>query len=318
MSAQSFAVNERVLCYHGPLIYEAKILKAETWDERNTQSGVVGPHYYVHYKGWKQTWDEWVDGTRLLKFNETNIQLQKALQSQSQAAQAASASSSKAKSLATKEGAGAGGRAGGAGGRKDGARGTKRGREEDEGTRKPEMKLNVPEQLKVLLVDDWEAVTKNNQLVGLPRKPNVLELLEEFKQHVLSQGTSAQLKDPKVLLPTIIAGLQTYFDRALGANLLYRFERPQYAEIRKKYVTGPTVQIGQEKEMSAIYGAEHFLRMLVSLPQMVASSSMDGESVALLRDYVNELLQWMVKERHRIFVPEYESASIAYQNISRS
>ena len=65
-----------------------------------------------------------------------------------------------------------------------------------------------------------------------------------------------------MLLPTIIAGLLTYFDRALGANLLYRFERPQYAEIRKKYVTGPTVQVGQEKEMSAIYGAEHLLRML--------------------------------------------------------
>ncbi|KAM5530452.1 hypothetical protein V8D89_015892 [Ganoderma adspersum] len=318
MSAQSFTANERVLCYHGPLIYEAKVLKAETWDERTTQTGVVGPHYYVHYKGWKQTWDEWVDASRLLKFNETNIQLQKALQSQSQAAQAAHASSSKAKAHATKEGAGAGGRAGAVGGRKDGARGTKRGREEDEGTRKPEMKLNVPEPLKVLLVDDWEAVTKNNQLVGLPKKPNVVELLDEFKAYVLSQASSTQLKDPKVLLPTILAGLHTYFDRALGANLLYRFERPQYAEIRKKYVTGPTVKVGQEKEMSAIYGAEHFLRMLVSLPQMVASSSMDGESVALLRDYVNELLQWMVKERNRIFVPEYESASIAYQNISRS
>ena len=74
-----------------------------------------------------------------------------------------------------------------------------------------------------------------------------------------------RLKDPKVLLPTIVAGLQTYFDRALGANLLYRFERPQYAEVRKRYVTGPTVQVGQEKEMSAIYGAEHFLRMLGAL-----------------------------------------------------
>ncbi|KAI0363705.1 MRG-domain-containing protein [Pilatotrama ljubarskyi] len=317
MSAQTFTVNERVLCYHGPLIYEAKVLKTDTWDESNTQTGVVGPHYYVHYKGWKQTWDEWVDASRLLKFNETNIALQKALQSQSQAAQAAHASSSKASKAQAAKDASTGGR-GGAGGRKDGARGTKRGREEDESTRKPEMKLNVPEMLKVLLVDDWEAVTKNNQLVGLPRKPNVSELLEEFKQYILAQGTSTHLKDPKILLPTIIAGLQTYFDRALGANLLYRFERPQYAEIRKKYVTGPTVQVGQEKEMSAIYGAEHFLRMLVSLPQMVASSSMDGESVGLLRDYVNELLQWMVKEKDRIFVPEYESASIAYQNISRS
>ena len=72
-----------------------------------------------------------MDASRLLKFNETNIQLQKALQSQSQAAQAAHASSSKAsKAHATKEAAAAGGRAGAAGGRKDGGRGTKRGREE--------------------------------------------------------------------------------------------------------------------------------------------------------------------------------------------
>ncbi len=110
----------------------------------------------------------------------------------------------------------------------------------------------------------------------------MVELLDEFKAYVLSQASSTQcvsryavhsepgsnalflfrLKDPKVLLPTIVAGLHTYFDRALGANLLYRFERPQYAEIRKKYVTGPTVKVGQEKEMSAIYGAEHLLRML--------------------------------------------------------
>jgi len=46
--------------------------------------------------------------------------------------------------------------------RKDG-RGTKRGRDEDDTNRRPDMKLNVPEILKVLLVDDWEAVTKNNQ-----------------------------------------------------------------------------------------------------------------------------------------------------------
>lgn len=71
-----------------------------------------------------------------------------------------------------------------------------------------------------------------------------------------------RLRDPKIVLPTVIAGLQTYFDRALGANLLYRFERPQFAEIRRQYVTGQTVVVGQEKDMSAVYGAEHLLRML--------------------------------------------------------
>ena len=35
---------------------------------------------------------------------------------------------------------------------------------EDESSKRPEMRLNVPESLKSLLVDDWEAVTKNNQV----------------------------------------------------------------------------------------------------------------------------------------------------------
>ena len=34
------------------------------------------------------------------------------------------------------------------------------------------MKLTVPEPLKVLLVDDWEAVTKNNQVRTPPTPPN--------------------------------------------------------------------------------------------------------------------------------------------------
>ena len=47
--------GERVLCYHGPLIYEAKILRSDNWTEENTQDGFVGPHFRVHYKGWKNT-----------------------------------------------------------------------------------------------------------------------------------------------------------------------------------------------------------------------------------------------------------------------
>ncbi|KAI5999051.1 MRG-domain-containing protein [Pisolithus albus] len=310
----SFSVGERVLCYHGPLIYEAKILKAEVWDESNTKTSAVGPHFFVHYKGWKQTWDEWVSITRLLKYDETNVALQKALTTQASAAAASSSGAVKGKGASgatSTTGVGSGR------GRKDG-RGTKRGREEDDSHRKPDMKLNVPEALKVQLVDDWEAVTKNNQLVPLPRKPNVLDILQEFKNHVLKMGKQTSLRDPELILPTIISGLQVYFDRSLGANLLYRFERPQYAEIRKTYVTGPKVVVGQEKEMSAIYGAEHLLRMLVSLPQMVASSTMDGESVGLVKDYVNELLVFLVDERSRFFLTEYESSSLQYQNISRS
>jgi len=53
----SYEMNERVLCYHGPLIYEAKVLKSPIihTEETAPPSG-PGPYYFVHYKGWKQTY----------------------------------------------------------------------------------------------------------------------------------------------------------------------------------------------------------------------------------------------------------------------
>jgi len=53
--------------------------------------------------------------------------------------------------------------------------------------------------------------------------------------------------------------------RALGSNLLYRFERPQYAEILRKYAYGPDVPAEQVKTNSKLYGAEHLLRLLGTL-----------------------------------------------------
>jgi len=54
-SNETFVPNERVLCYHGPLIYEAKVMKGKVFDDNNNVVSAVGPHYLVHYKGWKQT-----------------------------------------------------------------------------------------------------------------------------------------------------------------------------------------------------------------------------------------------------------------------
>jgi hypothetical protein len=53
-------------------------------------------------------------------------------------------------------------------------------------------------------------------------------------------------------LEQVLAGLRLYFDKALGNILLYRFERQQYSDVRKKYPNKP---------MSELYGSEHFLRL---------------------------------------------------------
>ncbi|KIK61571.1 hypothetical protein GYMLUDRAFT_42579 [Collybiopsis luxurians FD-317 M1] len=321
-------VNEKCLCYHGPLIYEAKILKIRVFTPEDTENGEVGPNFLVHYKGWKQTWDEWVTESRILKLDEAGIAKQKALSQSALAAQSAGASavvgkgkdtSGKGSNAATTTLASAGGSTR-SGVRKEGARGTKRAREDDDGhnARRSEMKLTVPEVLKVLLVDDWEAVTKNHQLVTLPRSPTVHEILKQFEEHVKTTTTS--LPTPALLTHTICSGLQIYFDRSCGVSLLYRFERAQYAEVRKKYITGPQVKIEESSdiEMSSIYGGEHLLRMLVSLPQMVANSQMDAESISLVKEYVNELLKFLEINKDRIFQREYDTPSESYGNTVRS
>jgi len=65
-----FCANERVLAFHGPLIYEAKILKVSP--EGNNK-------FFIHYHGWNKNWDEWVPEPRILKYTESNLDRKKEL-----------------------------------------------------------------------------------------------------------------------------------------------------------------------------------------------------------------------------------------------
>lgn len=150
MSNPTFAPNEKVLCYHGPLFYEAKVLKALESSE-SSPTGEPGPHYRVHYKGWKATcgfsllqrlaminiasrWDEWVPARRLMKYSDEKVMLQKRAAAE-QKAEAAAAAKDKGTSSKISASTSGGMRASGSGSlsalsRKEGARGTKRARDE--------------------------------------------------------------------------------------------------------------------------------------------------------------------------------------------
>ncbi|XP_039284818.1 AT-rich interactive domain-containing protein 4A-like isoform X2 [Nilaparvata lugens] len=69
-----FEAGEKVLCYHGPLIYESKCQQVRICEEDNT------PEYLIHYLGWNKNWDEWVEESRILKYNDVNVKKQQELE----------------------------------------------------------------------------------------------------------------------------------------------------------------------------------------------------------------------------------------------
>jgi len=48
-----YAKDERVLCFHHEMLYEAKILDVRTTDEKDKDNHSW--QYKIHYKGWKNT-----------------------------------------------------------------------------------------------------------------------------------------------------------------------------------------------------------------------------------------------------------------------
>lgn len=48
-----FKKDEKVLCFHHELLYDAKVLDVRSGDGENKKDGF---EYKVHYKGWKNTY----------------------------------------------------------------------------------------------------------------------------------------------------------------------------------------------------------------------------------------------------------------------
>ncbi len=108
-----------------------------------------------------------------------------------------------------------------------------------------------------MLVDDWENVTKNLQLVQLPSKTPASLILDEYAAH---EGAKRRPGSAEAdILEEVIQGIKEYFNKSLGRILLYRFERQQFYEIYAQIESSTSDLAG--KSISDVYGGEHLLRL---------------------------------------------------------
>ncbi|KAI0203130.1 MRG-domain-containing protein [Astrocystis sublimbata] len=312
--APPYAKDEKVLCFHGDLMYEAKIIDVRVEPGKKADDA----QYRIHYKGWKASWDDWVTHDRIRKLTDDNRQLAAQLAQ----ARTRAPGTKGAKKAAKAAGAGAGSEMSSARGSEERAaaasssfagRGPRRGRDYELETEeafhsRPSIKLIIPDIIKASLVDDWENVTKNMQLVPLPHPKPVTKILADYSAYEMPKRPADSSQTD--ILEETLSGLKDYFDKALGRILLYKFERIQYAEVHKKMNSADPGFQG--KAASDIYGAEHLCRLIVSLPELIAQTNMDQQSVNRLREELAKFCTWLSKNTVEYFVSSYETPAQDY------
>nr|GMD51741.1 protein MRG1 isoform X1 [Ipomoea batatas] len=280
-----YSEGEKVLAYHGPRIYEAKVQKAELRENEW--------RYFVHYLLSCYSWDEWVGTQRLMKLTDDNIIKQQALDKKlgvekntklGRSAQAKPKASvdpkiekddTKNSDLnVDKEET-----------KTNVPKGKKRKgdstTEKDNASAEKLIKIQIPSTLKKQLVDDWEFITQQNMLVKLPRSPSVDDILTNYLEHwTKKDGMMAES------VGEILNGIRSYFDKSLPVILLYKKERQQYHD-----------KVSDNVSPSSVYGAEHLLRLFVKLPELLACVKIEEETLTSLQQKLLDFLKYLFLTR---------------------
>ncbi len=174
-------------------------------------------------------------------------------------------------------------------------------------------------------MDDWEKVTKEQKLAAVPSPVPITQFLNEYYE-AEANGRRPNSADADIL-EEVIAGVKEYFNKSLGRILLYRFERQQFYEVHKQIESGHGEHAG--KTLCDMYGCEHLLRLfgeyrnpfafdtetdtaIVSMPDLIAHTNMDTQSVSRLREELSKMTQWLAKRIDKYLSTEYEHAGQEY------
>ncbi|CAO2624424.1 Mortality factor 4-like protein 2 [Lemmus lemmus] len=163
------------------------------------------------------------------------------------------------------------------------------------------VELKLPEELKPCLVEDWELINKHKQLFQLPAKKTVDTLLAEYVTFVKSQWKA---DNREYSVDELVYGIREYFNMMLGTQLLYQFEKPQYAEIHLAYPHIP---------MSQVYGAPHLLRLFTQFETVLTHSGLTRQSLMRVSSYLHDFLKYLIENSTSLFsASNYKVASAEY------
>ena len=278
--------GEKVLCSHKEHVYEAKILKLKA----KTHCVM----YYIHYLGWNKSWDQWVPDTRLSKINSENLQVKTELPESSPvtkgkrkkgACHGLDDLSNLDSSLPVSASAATAGEVKAALSPADTGIRNKRlklelkEKSERESTRKREIKIKLPDEVKNWLIEDWHQMERQKKLTVVPAKVTVDEIFAQYvMHHEERKGNSGQASE-------LCHGIDKYFNTTFGQHLLYDLERPQYDKVKQDH--------GQNTPMTSVYGIIHLCRLFTKLSWMLEYTELNEREIATLLSHLNDFFSFL-------------------------
>ena len=164
-----------------------------------------------------------------------------------------------------------------------------------------QLRLRIPHLLKQVVLDDYVLITQQGRILPLPRpshaRPSAGQTIHDwqsFRKSDEDEETCEQIDE-------IADGLVSYFDNALRHFLLFQ---PEVAACDAALASGAPP--------SEVYGAEHLVRLLTKLPELVSvllmTSGGDALNVVTLEDEISDFMAWAteVKTQGRLFSTKEE------------
>ena len=174
----------------------------------------------------------------------------------------------------------------------------------------PKYKLDVSLKIKSLLVEDWAAIINKKKLATLPPRCTVDRILNDFNW---SRNTGLKM-DYATL--EFSSGIRDYFNKMLGDQLLYPFERHQYNMELEKAKEGQTEEelLNSPMLLSSIYGGIHLLRLMIKFETILSFSELDERTFNLFREYFGHFMEFFEKNIEKYVSPaDYEKATRDYE-----
>ena len=160
---------------------------------------------------------------------------------------------------------------------------------------------SLPQELKVILDQDYRDCCQNGILYELPIRPNVSQIIEEFSLNnsflISNQIQTETEENENQILIEFKSSLEIYFNALAENNYLFYTEEEKQ-QLRRQ-LSHHRSDDNQLLEANKIYGFVHLLRLLVAMTDFLASTpGMTKKQLRVILKLIQQFIDYLNKRRH--------------------